>query len=40
MMGGMMGMAYMKYKEPIKQTVEKAMKETKQMANDMLEDMM
>ena len=38
--GGMMGMAYMKYKEPVKKTMEKAFKETKQMANDMLEDMM
>ncbi len=39
-MGGMIGMAYMKYKKPVTDMMQKAFKETKQMANEMLEDMM
>ena len=39
-MGVAAHMAYEKYKKPVKNAVTKAFKETKQKANEALEDMM
>ncbi len=38
--GGMMTLAYQKYKEPVKCAVTKAFRQTKEKANEALEDMM
>ncbi len=39
-MGSMATLAYQKYKEPVKCAMTKAFKQTKQKANEALEDMM
>ncbi len=39
-MGSAATLAYQKYKEPVKNAVTKAFKQTKKKANDALEDMM
>jgi len=39
-MGGAMTLAYQKYKEPVKSAMTKAFKQTKEKANEALEDMM
>ncbi len=38
--GGMATLAYQKYKEPVKNAMTKAFKQTKEKANEALEDMM
>lgn len=38
--GSMMTLMYQKYKKPMLKSIQKAMNKEKQMASDMLEDMM